>query len=155
VQELYSFGYPEGSPGEPATFDIEGLTGDDPPRIKFKAGQVKPGMSGSPLLNIRTGAVCAILVSTRGRQSSLGGYGIPVSTIVACPGFRDLGRMNASAHTGGSRWLNAMTAGQRGFSAAPGSALDSGSGTFITEVSGSAHVEKIVNIGDVHGNVTL
>jgi len=79
--ELYSFGYPEDNVGEPATFEIEGLTGDVPPRIKFKAGQVKPGMSGSPLLNRRTGAVCAVLVSTRGRQSSLGGYGVPVSTL--------------------------------------------------------------------------
>jgi S1-C subfamily serine protease len=96
--KLYSFGYPEDNPGESATFEIEGPTGDIPPRIKFKAGQVKPGMSGSPLLNMRTGAVCAVLISTRGRQSSLGGYGVPVSTMLSSPSFRELGSLNMSAH---------------------------------------------------------
>ncbi|MBE9019322.1 trypsin-like peptidase domain-containing protein, partial [Chroococcidiopsidales cyanobacterium LEGE 13417] len=49
---LYLFGYPDDFPnGCPATFDCEGLTGDNPAYIKFALGQVRPGMSGSPLLN--------------------------------------------------------------------------------------------------------
>jgi hypothetical protein len=148
---LYSFGYPENSPGEPATFEIEGLTGDVPPRIKFKAGQAKPGMSGSPLLNTRTGAVCAILVSTRGRQSSLGGYGVPVAAMLSAPSFRELGALNAAAHAADRRWANALTAEQERLSAD-----NAQTGTkFTTEVSGNARVGKIVNIGDVSGPVTF
>jgi len=153
--ELYSFGYPEDNAGEPATFDIEGLTGDEPPRIKFKAGQVKPGMSGSPLLNMRTGAVCAVLVSTRGRQSSLGGYGIPVSAMLACRSFRELGPLNASAHINDSRWMDAMAAEQKKYSSALANASGQGSDVFITNVSEGARVEKIVNIGDINGPVTF
>lgn len=148
---LYSFGYPENSPGEPATFEIEGLTGDVPPRIKFKAGQAKPGMSGSPLLNTRTGAVCAILVSTRGRQSSLGGYGVPVAAMLSAPGFRELGALNAAAHAADRRWADALTAEQE----QPSADNAQTETKFTTEVSGNARVGKIVNIGDVSGPVTF
>jgi hypothetical protein len=151
---LCSFGYPEDNAGEPATFEIEGLTGDVPPRIKFKAGQVKPGMSGSPLLNRRTGAVCAVLVSTRGRQSSLGGYGIPVSTLLSLPSFHDLCSLNASAHANDPRWTNALTATQKGLSSDLAKVSHLGPG-IVTQVSGNAHVGKIVNIGDVHGSVSF
>jgi Trypsin-like peptidase domain len=154
--ELYSFGYPEGSAaGEPATFEIEGLTGDVPPRMKFKAGQVKPGMSGSPLLNMRTGAVCAILVSTRGRQSSLGGYGLPVATIFACPGFGELSDLNAAANIDDPQWAAATMASEGVLNATSEDAGHADSLTVITKVSGSARVGKIVNIGDVGGSVTF
>ncbi len=149
---LYSFGYPEDSPGEPATFEVEGLTGSVPPRIKFKAGQVKPGMSGSPLLNMRTGAVCAVLVSTRGKQSSLGGYGVPVSAILSARRFRELGALNASAHVADQRWIDAVTADQETL---PADALQTEAGVIITQVSGDAHVGKIVNIGHASGPVTF
>jgi Trypsin-like peptidase domain len=150
--KLYSFGYPEDNPGESATFEIEGPTGDTPPRIKFKAGQVKPGMSGSPLLNMRTGAVCAILISTRGRQSSLGGYGVPVSTMLSSPSFRELGSLNASVHDTDPRWMNALTANQKDFSTRE-DALQPDHDIAITQVTGNARVGKIVNIGDVSGPV--
>jgi Trypsin-like peptidase domain len=148
---LYSFGYPENNPGEPATFEVEGLTADVPPRVKFKDGQVKPGMSGSPALNMRTGAVCAVLVSTRGKHSSLGGYAIPVATILSAPGFRELGALNAAAHAADRRWVNALTAEQKKLSA-DGARTQT---NFTTEVSGNARVGKIVNMGDVSGPVTF
>jgi S1-C subfamily serine protease len=152
--ELYSFGYPEGSAGEPATFEVEGLTGDVPPRLKFKDGQVKPGMSGSPLLDMRTGVVCAVLISTRGRQSSLGGYGVPVSAMLSSPAFRELRTLNESAHAADQRWMNALTADQE-----KASARDDGpeppAGITITQVSGNARVGKVVNIGDVSGPLTF
>lgn len=79
--ELYMFGYPDVDypNGCPATFTCEGFTGDNPPLIKFKQGQVRPGMSGSPLLNIRTGRVCGVVKFTRDRSSDLGGGAIPTS----------------------------------------------------------------------------
>jgi hypothetical protein len=152
--ELYSFGYPEDNSGEPATFEIEGLTGDVPPRIKFKAGQVRPGMSGSPMLNRRTGAICAVLVSTRGRQSSLGGYGVPVSTLLSLPSFRDLCALNASAYASDPRWMNALTDAQKECSPGLSTALHSSPG-IITQVSDNARVGKIVNIGDINGSVSF
>lgn len=149
--ELYSFGYPENNPGEPATFEVEGLTGDVPPRIKFKDGQVKPGTSGSPLLNMQTGAVCAVLVTTRGKQSSLGGYGVPLATMLSAPGFRELGTLNTAARAADRRWATALTADQEKLSADDPRAKAS----FTTQVSGDARVGKIVNIGDVSGPVTF
>ncbi|MGK7899478.1 MAG: trypsin-like peptidase domain-containing protein [Xenococcus sp. (in: cyanobacteria)] len=81
-EELYTFGYPDNNVnGEPGTFEIIGLTGDKPPLIKFKEGQVRPGFSGSPLLNLRTGKVCGIINQTRDRSLDLGGKGVPVSVI--------------------------------------------------------------------------
>ena len=80
--ELYTFGYPDNNPeGEPGTFEIIGLTGNQPPLIKFKEGQVRPGFSGSPLLNLRTGKVCGIINKTLDRSSDLGGKGVPTSVI--------------------------------------------------------------------------
>ncbi len=80
--ELYTFGYPDNNPeGEPGTFEIIGLTGNKPPLIKFKEGQVRPGFSGSPLLNLRTGKVCGIINKTLDRSSDLGGKGVPTSVI--------------------------------------------------------------------------
>jgi hypothetical protein len=152
--KLYSFGYPENNAGEPATFEIEGLTGDVPPRIKFKAGQVKPGMSGSPLLNMRTGAVCAVLISTRGRQSSLGGYGVPVSTMLSSRTFHELGNLNASAHVTDRRWMNALTADQKKFLMRENTSQPDPD-IIITQVAGNARVGKIVNIGDVSGSVNF
>ncbi|MEQ9367970.1 MAG: serine protease [Coleofasciculus chthonoplastes F3-SA18-01] len=71
---LYLFGYPDQDfpNGCPVTFNCEGLTGDEPGLIKFKLGQVRPGMSGAPLLNQRTGKVCGIVKLTRDRSFDLG-----------------------------------------------------------------------------------
>jgi Trypsin-like peptidase domain/CHAT domain len=114
--DLFSFGYPGGTNGEPAIFKTEGWTGDDPPRIKFSEGQVKLGASGSPLLNGRTGAVCAILGSTRNKTLDLGGYGILVSTLLSRPAFFPLRQLNSEAHASDARWVDALTPMQRALS---------------------------------------
>ena len=85
--KLYSFGYSGLRPGgESLSADCEGKARYDdtsPERelIKFKGTQVLPGISGSPLLNRRTGAVCGIIKRTRGDQGDLGGsrYGWSLS----------------------------------------------------------------------------
>lgn len=80
---LYSFGYTdEYSNGDSSTFEHEGTTGDNPPLIKFKAGQVRPGLSGSPLLNQRTGKICGIVKRTRDRRTDLGGRAVPTKVIL-------------------------------------------------------------------------
>jgi parallel beta-helix repeat protein len=79
----YSFGFSDiRSSGDPATFTIEGFSRGKPPLLKLKGGQVRPGMSGSPLVNLRTGLVCGILSVTRDRGSDLGGLAIPAFHIL-------------------------------------------------------------------------
>ncbi len=101
---LYLFGYPDQDfpNGCPATFSCEGLTGDDPLLIKFALGQVRPGMSGSPLLNQRTGKVCGIVKFTRDRTIDLGGGATPTSVIFQH--FPDLQQQNAQFHQQDTRW---------------------------------------------------
>jgi hypothetical protein len=101
---LYLFGYPDQDfpNGCPVTFSCEGLTGDDPLLIKFALGQVRPGMSGSPLLNQRTGKVCGIVKFTRDRTIDLGGGATPTSVIFQH--FPDLQKQNAKFHQQDTRW---------------------------------------------------
>jgi energy-coupling factor transporter ATP-binding protein EcfA2 len=103
---LYLFGYPDIDypNGCPATFGCEGLTGDDPQIIKFASGQVRPGMSGSPLLNQRTGNVCGIVQFTRDRSFDLGGGAIRASVILAK--FPELLEQQQSLHQQDRRWSN-------------------------------------------------
>lgn len=82
--ELYTFGYTrEYENGEPATFVCEGFDGNEPPLLKFKAGQVRPGFSGSPLLNQKTGKICGVVKRSRDVEYDLGGRAVPTSVIFA------------------------------------------------------------------------
>lgn len=77
---LYSFGYPDNYPaGDPVTLDCEGQGGGQQAFLRLKGGQVRPGMSGAPLLNIRTQRVCGMLKMTRDRGSDLGARAIPIA----------------------------------------------------------------------------
>jgi Tfp pilus assembly protein PilF len=103
---LYLFGYPDKDfpNGCPVTFDYEGLTGDNPALIKFKSGLVRPGMSGSPLLNQRTGDVCGIVKFTLDRSSVRGGGAIPTSVILNQ--FPELVEKQIYFHQHDRRWNN-------------------------------------------------
>ncbi len=103
-QNVYFFGYPDKDfdQGCPATGCFEGLTGDVPPFIKFKDGQVRQGMSGSALLNQNTGKVCGIVKFTRDDSINLGGGAIPTNVILEqFPQLRDLQR---NFHQQDRRW---------------------------------------------------
>ncbi len=101
---LYLFGYPDQDfpNGCPVTFNCEGLTGDEPGLIKFALGQVRPGMSGAPLLNQRTGKVCGIVKFTRDRSFDLGGGAIPTRVILEQ--FPQLREFQKEFHGGDHRW---------------------------------------------------
>jgi hypothetical protein len=61
---VYTFGYTDQYPeGEPASFEFEGVSGG-PSLLKLKGGQARPGLSGAPVLNLRTGGVCGVINST-------------------------------------------------------------------------------------------
>ena len=102
---LYTFGYPDDfENGAPVTFECEGIIRDNPPLIKFKHGQARPGLSGSPLLNKRTGKVCGIVKFTRDRATDLGGGGILVETVFAkCAGLKE---RQQEFHTKNKTWKN-------------------------------------------------
>src|SRR5438132_1940622 len=66
--KLYSYGYPDIEPqGASTTFDCEGWVGSQQEVLRLKEGQVRPGMSGSPVLNEQTGSICGIVQWTRDR----------------------------------------------------------------------------------------
>jgi energy-coupling factor transporter ATP-binding protein EcfA2 len=105
---LYTFGYPDQDfpYGCPVTFSCEGFTGDEPPLIKFASGQVRPGMSGSPLLNQRTGRVCGIVKFTRDRSIDLGGGAITSKTIFSK--FPKLALDNQEFHKSNLPWIGLL-----------------------------------------------
>src|SRR4028118_1437173 len=101
--DLFSYGYPQDySEGDSATFKYEGESiKNNSPLYKLKGGQAKPGTSGSPLLNQRTGKVCGILNLSRGDFSDLGGRAVPVSIIFAQ--FPELAELNQRFHQNNSQ----------------------------------------------------
>jgi|GEM_PF-1668013 len=80
---LYLYGYPDNFPeGASVTCLCEGGAKDgELSLIKFKGGQIRPGISGAPLLNQRTGKVCGIVKFTHDRSTDLGGGAVPISLI--------------------------------------------------------------------------
>jgi len=104
---LYSYGYPDNRPsGDPATFTLEGKAGNQEVQLKFKAGQVRPGLSGAPILNVRTGCVCGVVERTRDRASDLGGRAISATTVFQV--FPELEALQRLFHRKDQRWANCL-----------------------------------------------
>jgi HEAT repeat protein len=100
---FYSYGYSdEYIGGDPATFTCEGWGGEQQELLKFKVGQVRPGFSGAPLLNTRTGYVCGIIQRTRDRSTDLGGRATASS--VAFREFSTLRALQQTFHEQDQRW---------------------------------------------------
>lgn len=106
---LYTFGFTEAYPdGEPVTLGGEGFFETDQLEcLKVKNGQVVPGFSGAPILNLRTGGVCAITAKTRDRYSSLGGRAISVRELWnRFPQFNDIYKPDHQTH---SNWTGLVS----------------------------------------------
>jgi HEAT repeat protein len=104
---LYSYGYPDDYPsGDPATFTLEGRAGEQGEQLKFKTGQVRPGLSGAPLLNVRTGYVCGVVQLTRDRNNDLGGRAIPAPTVLRV--FPQLASQQRQFHQQDGRWTSCL-----------------------------------------------
>ncbi|PSB59944.1 hypothetical protein C7B61_18320, partial [filamentous cyanobacterium CCP1] len=103
-QNLYFFGYPDEDfeHGCPVTGSCEGFTGDVSPLIKFKQAQVRPGMSGSALLNQQTRKICGMVKFTRNRSFDLGGGAIPTRVILEQ--FPQLQELQREFHGRDRRW---------------------------------------------------
>ncbi len=105
---LYCYGYTDQySAGEPATFSLEGKVGDEGAQLKFKSGQVRPGLSGSPILNTRTGGVCGVVQLSRGRESDLGGRAIPTTVVLRT--FPELTSLQQRFHQQDQRWMSHLS----------------------------------------------
>lgn len=82
--EVLSYGFPDRhQAGDVATFEVENPNISSSVLAKLKFGQAEPGMSGAPVLNLATGAVCGILRYTRDRNSDLGARLITLHVIKA------------------------------------------------------------------------
>jgi hypothetical protein len=109
---LFAYGYPPVKPGgTPGTYDYEGTEGGPPRLLKMKVGQVRAGLSGSPLLDLRTGTVIGIVRKSRGVDSDLGGLAVPID--VAFAAFERLKQDNVDAARLDGRWRGSMTETQR------------------------------------------
>ena len=121
---LHAFGYTAKHPeGVPVRLTNEGMTGNEK-LYKLAGGQVQPGMSGAPVVNATTGAVCGILKRTRDELQPLGGYAIPVTTLAALSDA--VASQNRTYNVGHPEWVehletNARQDWQRGPVAEPGS----------------------------------
>jgi hypothetical protein len=108
--DLATFGYPlDEERGAPRMFVAEGRTGDK--HQQFAQGQVVPGLSGSPLLNLRTGAVCGVVRETRDMSQPIGGYAVPISTLFELE--RSVKRSNRNTCLDDSRWVDELPEDQK------------------------------------------
>ncbi len=104
---LYSYGYPDDHPdGDPVTFSLEGIAGKQGEQLKFKSGQVRPGLSGAPLLNVRRRHVCGIVQLTRDRHNDLGGRAIPTTIVFRV--FPEIITLQQQFHQQNKRWMNCL-----------------------------------------------
>ncbi|HEX6753190.1 MAG TPA: trypsin-like peptidase domain-containing protein [Solirubrobacterales bacterium] len=83
--------------------EFEGVFGDLGV-FKLRDGQVVPGFSGSPLLNMRTGLVCGVIESTR-EEHDPRAFAVPMSVVV--DEFQGLIERSEAAHTNGT-WDDAV-----------------------------------------------
>ncbi len=109
---LYSFGFPDiEQQGASTTFESEGWAGSQLQMLRLKQGQARPGMSGSPLLNLEIGSVCGIVQETRDRNSDLGGKAL--STQVILHEFPGLEEQQKQYHQQHRTWSDSLTPQQR------------------------------------------
>jgi tetratricopeptide (TPR) repeat protein len=89
-ETCYTYGFPRredfgATIGSSASVKFESV--DEDGYLKFQAGQIKPGVSGAPVVSPARGAVIGITTATRGSAGDLGGFASPVNALrYAVPG---------------------------------------------------------------------
>jgi len=106
--ELWTFGYPDSlyRSGDSVVLRCEGISerNDGTRLLKVTQGRIRPGFSGAPVLNWRTGAVCG-LVHCRELPHGDTARLIPVSTVLAA--YPELARVH-DAPGGNRMWLELL-----------------------------------------------
>ena len=116
--EVYTFGFPEKqTSGVPTLLVVEGQEGPPKARWKLARGQVQPGMSGSAVLNERTGCVFGVLRMTRDWRQDLGGFAIPITALLKHAATLKL--LNDQYHGNDPAWLSLLSGAQQGGGRAP------------------------------------
>ena len=110
--QVVTFGYPRRRPhGALTSLEAVGRVGGGR-TLSLAHGQIQPGMSGSPVLNSRTGTVCGILNRRRDVPHTRGGYVIPVESLFKLnPALELLNRRHHEAHA--SEWVDLLPLRQR------------------------------------------
>ena len=114
--KIYSYGYTDTySAGDPSTYVNEGWTGEQHLLLKLKEGQAQSGLSGAPILNLRTGGVCGIMKRSRGTETDLGGRAVPTQTIFQSLYEKkvDLQSLQQAFHKQDRRWYDSLAQTQR------------------------------------------
>ncbi|MGW2778205.1 trypsin-like peptidase domain-containing protein [Streptomyces olivaceoviridis] len=93
---------------EPVTFTYEGVHEVGAGLLKLAGGQAVPGMSGGPLLNLRTMGVCGVLKTTRDPALPTGGWGVPVGLLREF--HPEVVAAHDAFHRGDCRWREAADA---------------------------------------------
>jgi hypothetical protein len=110
--DFYVWGYPDNAvAGDSCRFAYEGPSGAAERLLKLRYGEVRPGLSGAPVLNLRTGCVCGVVKLTRGVATDLGGRAIPVTTVR--DRFPRIVLAHDEFHASRSTWHAALTTRQR------------------------------------------
>jgi hypothetical protein len=94
--------------GEPITGDCEGRSPEPQAWIKFRLTWVRPGASGSAVLNLRTGGVCGVMKRSRDTGDDKGGWASPADAIAAH--WPTLLGDNAAHHDADPTWRRAVQA---------------------------------------------
>ena len=105
---LYCYGFTDQYiNGDSALLVYEGPA-DDGHYLRLKESQVRPGLSGAPLLNRRTGEVCGVIKKSRERDSDLGGRGIPISEVFNS--FSELKPVLDGVRAHNDTWMSLLSA---------------------------------------------
>jgi hypothetical protein len=113
---FYSFGYTGFYPqGDAARFTYVGESQIDSQKylLQFQGGIASPGLSGAPLLNIRSGGVCGIVQKNRSLENTEGGRGIPINVTMKLPELKDMISEQQKFHQKDKRWRDHLTPEQR------------------------------------------
>ncbi|MEO1391123.1 MAG: trypsin-like peptidase domain-containing protein [Cyanobacteria bacterium J06634_6] len=106
---LYAYGYSDNFPeGLSVTARCDGsAVENESSLLLFRSAQVRPGLSGSPLLNYETGKVCGMVKFTRDRTTDLGGGAIP--TRIIFEQFPQLRELQQAAHPSDMQWTETVS----------------------------------------------
>ncbi len=145
TDDFYTYGYPDSFPdGASVTSQCEGHAREAGlPLILFKSGQIRPGFSGSPLLNLRTGKVCGIVKFTRDRSIDLGGGAIP--TIAVLEQLSQLVDLQHEFHQRDQRWLRQVNLLS---DTIPANLLHSGVVEFVGRAEAMSQMHQLLQQGE-------
>lgn len=74
--------------------------------LTFRSTQVVPGLSGSPVMNIRTRKVCGIVKRTRDETTNLGGRAVPSRIILNS--VPNMGQLRINYHKTNNLWAQIL-----------------------------------------------